>query len=196
VPRDGTLTPRRRTSGFRDSPSRPRRLRPETVSRHAFPRSLRKPQTRLTPPSCRTPPGQSADHPPGSSRSPKDTPVSMSPTTHDTSSAVHSRSSSWSPPDASPAPFPRTLTTTVSNQRSSGRFDASHRRATPKGHNLHLSQSITSRKDLPTSIPTFHVRGAPPVVDRDLTWSHLCCAARDVRSVAAMAVVGRTQAAL
>jgi hypothetical protein len=39
-------------------------------------------------------------HPPGLSRNPVDTPVSMSPTTYDTSSAVHSRSPSRSPPDA------------------------------------------------------------------------------------------------
>ena len=38
------------------------------VSRHAFPRSVREQQTRLTSPTCRTPPGQYSGHPPGSSR--------------------------------------------------------------------------------------------------------------------------------
>jgi hypothetical protein len=38
------------------------------VSRRAFPRSVQKPQTGLTSPTCRTPPGQSAVLPPGSSR--------------------------------------------------------------------------------------------------------------------------------
>src|ERR1019366_2563189 len=46
----------------------PRPLKPRAVSRHAFSRSMRKPQTRLTPPLRRTPPGQETPHPPGSSR--------------------------------------------------------------------------------------------------------------------------------
>jgi hypothetical protein len=48
------------------------------VSGHAFSCSTRKPQTRLTSSTCRTPPGQKTAHPPGLSRDPFDTPVSMS----------------------------------------------------------------------------------------------------------------------
>src|SRR5262249_41576387 len=45
------------------------------VSSRAFPRSTQKPQTRLTPPACRTPPGQEHGHPPDSSRNSFTTPV-------------------------------------------------------------------------------------------------------------------------
>jgi hypothetical protein len=38
------------------------------VSGRAFPRSMHKPQTGLTSPTCRTPPGQESGHPPDSSR--------------------------------------------------------------------------------------------------------------------------------
>ena len=48
------------------------------MSGHAFSCSARKPQTRLTSSTCRTPPGQKAAHSPGLSRDPFDTPVSMS----------------------------------------------------------------------------------------------------------------------
>jgi hypothetical protein len=48
------------------------------VSGRAFSCSTRKPQTRLTSSTCRTPPGQKTAHPPGLSRDPFDTPVSMS----------------------------------------------------------------------------------------------------------------------
>jgi len=71
--------------------------------------------------------------PPGSSRAHLTAPVSMSSSCYDTSSAVRSRSPSRSPPDASTCAFPPALTTTVISQRSLGRFDASPRRATPKG---------------------------------------------------------------
>src|SRR5205807_2447008 len=40
--------------------------------------------------------------------------------------------------------FSHSLTTTVFSQCRSGRFDASPRRATPKGHNLHLPRSSAS----------------------------------------------------
>ena len=38
------------------------------MSGRAFPRSMQKPQTGLTSPTCRTPPGQNSGHPPDSSR--------------------------------------------------------------------------------------------------------------------------------
>ena len=52
----------------------------------------------------------------------------------DTSSAVRLRSPSRSPPDAITCAFSSSLTTTVFSQRSMRWFDASPRRATPKGH--------------------------------------------------------------
>src|ERR1035438_10706743 len=60
----------------------------------------------------------------------------------DTSAVVHLRSPSRSPPDAITGAFPPSLTTTVFSQRSMGRFEASLRRAAPKGRNLHHPSSI------------------------------------------------------
>src|SRR5215218_4648187 len=55
--------------------SRPwRPATPVAVSTLAFSRSVQEPQTRLTPPSRRAPPGQSSGHPPGSSRENSQTP--------------------------------------------------------------------------------------------------------------------------
>jgi hypothetical protein len=85
-------------------------------------------------------------HPPGSSRELLAFPVSMSSTCFDASSAVRSRSPSRSPPDTSPGAFSASLTTTVFSQRSMRRFDASPRRATPKGHNLHHLHSTASNE--------------------------------------------------
>jgi hypothetical protein len=93
-------------------------------------------------------------YPPGSSRRLFISPVSMPSTCFDTSTAVRSRSPSWSPPDASSAPFPRSLTTTVFSQRSTRRFDASPRRATPKGHNPFITCTAPHQEDLPTSNPS------------------------------------------
>jgi len=91
-------------------------------------------QTRLASPSCRTPPGQSAGtrqaHP-GNNLKPR---FRCHVVYHlDTSTAIHSRSPSWSPPDASPAPSPHRSPPRPLNQRSMRRFEASPRRATPKG---------------------------------------------------------------
>src|SRR5713101_3624895 len=68
----------------------------------------------------------------------------------DTSAVVHSRSPSRSPPDAITGAFSPSLTTTVFSQRSLGRFEASLRRATPKGHDLHHPSSIAPDRS-PTS---------------------------------------------
>jgi hypothetical protein len=55
--------------------SRPwRPTTPVAASTLAFSRSVQEPQTRLTPPSRRAPPGQSSGHPPGSSRENSQTP--------------------------------------------------------------------------------------------------------------------------
>jgi len=70
----------------------------QVISSPAFPRSMQKPQTGLTPPLCRTPPGQEHGHSPDSSRDLQSTPVSMPSTHFDTSSAVRLRSPFRSPP--------------------------------------------------------------------------------------------------
>jgi len=70
--------------------------------------------------------------------------------TYDTSATIRSRSPSRSPPDAITDAFSPSLTTKAFNQRSMRRFEASHRRATPKGHNLHLPYS-TALNSPPTS---------------------------------------------
>src|SRR5271166_2123814 len=51
---------------------------------------------------------------------------------------------SRSPPDAVTGAFSSSLTTTVFSQRSMRRFEASLRRATPKGRNLHHPSSIAT----------------------------------------------------
>jgi hypothetical protein len=50
-----------------------------------------------------------------------------------------SGTSSWSPPDASTAPSPRSLTTTVFSQRSTGWFSALPRRTTLEGQQASIS---------------------------------------------------------
>jgi len=94
TPRDGTqsLT----VSAAREPPCRHRSA--AAVSGRAFSRSAQEQQARLTSPSRRTPPGQSAGRPPGSSRGRVITPVLMS---SRALSTRQQRSSSWSPPDAS-----------------------------------------------------------------------------------------------
>jgi hypothetical protein len=88
-------------------------------------------------------------HPPDSSRAKSKHPVLMSPLRYDTSPATPPARgcapSSWSSPDASYDAFSTSLTTTVFSQRSRWRFEASPRRAAPKGQLLHLSHSIASR---------------------------------------------------
>src|SRR5215211_2830136 len=98
--------------------SRPwRPTTPVAVSTLAFSRSVQEPQTRLTPPSRRAPPGQSSGHPPGSSRENSQTPrfrchldyandASTAHPPHRSPGRAASGTSSWSPPDASSAPSP------------------------------------------------------------------------------------------
>jgi hypothetical protein len=84
-------------------------------------------------------------HPPDSSRNTPHAPVSMSPVFVTT---LHQRFACARLPDpylTHTCAFSSSLTTTVFSQRSMRRFDASPRRATPKGHNLHLPRSTTSR---------------------------------------------------
>ena len=76
-------------------------------------------------------------HPPGSSRAFLLRPgFDATYLSYDTSTAIphgDCAPSFRSPPDASRAPFSTSLTTTVFSQRSMWWFEASHRRATPKG---------------------------------------------------------------
>src|ERR1017187_6929090 len=58
-----------------------------------------------------------------------------------------SGTSSWSPPDASSTPFPRSLTTTVFSQRSTGWFSAFPRRTTLKGQQASISSTAPPMKD-------------------------------------------------
>ena len=86
-------------------------------------------------------------HPPGSSRSSEDSPgfdvVS-------TFSTPQQRSPSWSPPDTSTGAFSTSLTTTVFSQRSMWWFEASPRRAAPKGQTF-ISHAAPHQEALPTS---------------------------------------------
>src|SRR6266571_8090155 len=72
----------------------------------------------------------------------------------DTSTAVRLRSPSRSPPDTSPGAFSSSLTTTVVNQPSMRRFDATPRRATPKGHQSFIFHAAAHRSRSPTYIRT------------------------------------------
>src|ERR1022692_1296835 len=92
-------------------------------------------------------------YPPGSSRSRRNTPVSMSPKSFGTSATIRSRSPSRSPPDASTDAFSSSLTTTVFSQRSMRRLEASLRRATPKGHETFISRTAPHQGPAPTSSP-------------------------------------------
>ena len=104
------------------------------VSGRAFPRSMQPQQTRLASPSCRTPPGQSAGTRQAHPGSNLKTRFRCHVVNHlDTSTAIHSRSPSWSPPDASTAPSPHRSPPRPHDRRSMRRFEASPRRATPKG---------------------------------------------------------------
>src|ERR1035437_1986362 len=78
----------------------------------------------------------------------------------DTSAAIHLRSPSCSPPDASGAPFPHRSPRTAFNRRSMRRFEASPRRATPKGQNLHQLHSTTITWTY-VQDPDSSVRGTP-----------------------------------
>jgi hypothetical protein len=138
------------------TPYRPLR----TVSGRAFPRSVREPQTRLMPPPCRAPPGQSSGtrqaHPAANNQD------------HgfDTSSNVTTRQQRFGfthlpGPHLTPlrAPFPHR-----SPRRSSANAACGGLKPPPEGRlrraNLHLPHSIDSRRSsLPTCETPFIVRG-------------------------------------
>ena len=131
-----------------------------TLSTLAFSRSMQEPQTRITPPLRRTPPGQKRGHPPGSSRGATKDPRFRCHLTLFDASTAHARpgcpgpsasgTSSWSPPDASNAPSPRSLTTTVFSQRSTGWFRAFPRRTTLEGQQASISSTAPPMKMPPT----------------------------------------------
>ena len=96
-------------------------------------------------------------HPPGSSRSTRpNTPVLM-PSVFVTTLRQRFACARLPDPHLTPhrMPFPRTLTTTVFSQRSTRRFEASPRRAAPKGQFLHLPNSIIYHESAPTSSDSF-----------------------------------------
>jgi hypothetical protein len=143
------LTPRQRT-GFSLSPAR----KPErAVSHPAFSRSMQKPQTGLASPPCRTPPGPSAgtrQARPGIRKTPG---FDVTCFFFDTSTANRLRSPSRSPPDASCAPFPHRSPPSRHRSRSMWWFEASPRRATPKGRQSFISCTAPHQQALPTSSP-------------------------------------------
>ena len=64
-----------------------------------------------------------------------------------------SGASSWSPPDASSAPSPRSLTTTVFSQRSTGWFSAFPRRTTLEGQQASISSTAPPMNDVSYTTP-------------------------------------------
>ena len=64
-----------------------------------------------------------------------------------------SGTSSWSPPDASSAPSPRSLTTTVFSQRSTGWFSALPRRTTLEGQQASISSTAPPMNDVSYTTP-------------------------------------------
>jgi hypothetical protein len=94
------------------------------------------------------------------------TPQQRTPTPR-TSGWVLSGTSSWSPPDASSTPSPRSLTTTVFSQRSTGWFSALPRRTTLEGQQASTSGTAPPMKDASymTSSSAFvtHGRRTKPV---------------------------------
>ena len=119
------------------------------MSQRAFSCSARTPQTGLAPPLRRTPPGQKDGTParliPRHRADPGFDVISSI-------SALDQRFASARLPDPylTPhrTPFPRPLTTTVFSQRSAGRFGASHRRATPRGHKTLIIRAAPIGNDL------------------------------------------------
>ena len=96
-------------------------------------------------------------HPPGSSRSTRpNTPVLM-PSVFVTTRLQRFACARLPDPHLTShwMPFPRSLTTTVFSQRSTRRFEASPRRAAPKGQFLHLPNSIIYHESVPTSSDSF-----------------------------------------
>ena len=160
TPRDGTHC----LHGFSRSAT-PSRHPPSwtAVSRRAFPRSVQKPQTGLTSPTCRTPPGQNSGHPPDSSRADLLHPgFDATLLSNDTSTAIPENEdcapSSRSPPDASRAPFPHRSPRRSSANAACGGLQPPSARAAAKGQTF-ISCTAPCQEALPTNRTPFHVRG-------------------------------------
>ena len=119
---------------------------------------MQEPQTRITPPLRRTPPGQQRGQPPSSSRGqirssvsmssqPVSTPQTTTPVPDISPKPGASGTSSWSPPDEiKPRLLPERSPRRSSANAAPGRFDAYPRRADVGGPAiLHLSHSTAFR---------------------------------------------------
>src|SRR5665811_1960972 len=136
---------------------------------HAFPRSLREQQIRLTTPTCRTPPGQSSAirrAPPKALLIRPGFDVTYPVTTRQLRSQTSGLRNRLPDPHLtqSSAPFPVSLTTTVFSQRSTRWFGTSQRRAVPKGLPSSLAQHRIKKPRLHDQAPLY-VRGTPRVLD-------------------------------
>ena len=132
---------------------------------HAFPRSLREQQIRLTTPTCRTPPGQSSAirrAPPKALLIRPGFDVTYPVTTRQQRSQTSGLRNRLPDPHLtqSSAPFPVSLTTTVFIQRSTRWFGTSRRRAVPKGLPSSLAQHRIKKPRLHDQTPLY-VRGTP-----------------------------------
>jgi hypothetical protein len=124
---------------------------------------MQEPQTGLTSPICRTPPGQENGHPPDSSRADLLHPgFDVTLLSNDTSAAIPENEdcapSSRSPPDASRAPFPHRSPRRSSANAACGGLQPPSARAAAKGQTF-ISCTAPCRKALPTNRTPFHVRG-------------------------------------
>jgi hypothetical protein len=137
---------------------------------------MQKPQTGLTSPTCRTPPGQKSGHPPDSSRADLPHPgFDATLLSNDTSTAIPENEdcapSSRSPPDTSRAPFPHRSPRRSSTNAACGGLQPPSARAAAKGQTF-ISCTAPCQEALPTNRTPFHVRGtrsfSNPASRRDL----------------------------
>jgi len=145
---------------------------------------MQEPQTGLTSPTCRTPPGQKSGHPPDSSRADLLHPgFDVTLLSNDTSTATPENEdcapSSRSPPDASCAPFPHRSPRRSSANAACGGLQPPSARAATKGQTF-ISRTAPCQEALPTNRTPFHVRGtrsfSNPVSFRDpLTCGYGAC---------------------
>ena len=136
---------------------------------------MQEPQTRITPPLRRTPPGQQRGQPPSSSRGqirssvsmssqPVSTPQTTTPVPDISPKPGASGTSSWSPPDEiKPRLLPERSPRRSSANAAPGRFDAYPRRADVGGPAiLHLSHSTAFRNRFLHQPPfAFVTHGSP-----------------------------------
>jgi hypothetical protein len=153
---------------------------------------MQKPQTGLTSPTCRTPPGQKSGHPPDSSRADLPHPgFDATLLSNDTSTAIPENEdcapSSRSPPDTSRAPFPHRSPRRSSTNAACGGLQPPSARAAAKGQTF-ISCTAPCQEALPTNRTPFHVRGtrsfSNPESRRDLlTWDDGSCLMRCHRAL-------------